>query len=154
MTNKEFIKRVSALAAPLCDENGLSLWDVTFEKEGRNHVLTVFIDKEPGVDISDCEKVSRGIDPHLDAEEYASLPSYTFSVSSAGLQRKLTRPEHFKWAEGKMVDLTFYKARDGQNALTAVLVEKTADHFVLSAQEREITIPISEVADVRLHFDF
>ena len=70
MTQKEAVRRVTQLALPLCGEAGVSLWDVTFEKEGRQHVLTVYIDKEPAVDISDCERVSRALDPLLDAPEF------------------------------------------------------------------------------------
>lgn len=113
MTNRELVSRVSELTEPLCRQAGVSLWDVTFEKEGRQHVLTVYIDREEGVSIDHCEQVSRGLDPLLDAPAFDSLPSYTLTVSSAGLERPLLRPEHFAWAEGKRVRLGFYKAVDG-----------------------------------------
>ena len=74
MTQKELVRRVSELARPLCGEAGVSLWDVTFEKEGKNHVLTVFIDRDEGVNIQDCETVSRALDPLLDAREFEALP--------------------------------------------------------------------------------
>ena len=76
---------------------GLTVWDVTFEKEGPRYLLTVVVDKESGVDIEDCEYVSRAIDPLLDAPEFNSLPPYTLCVSSAGMERALRRPEHFQW---------------------------------------------------------
>ena len=63
MTNKELIRRVTELVTPICQEAGVSLWDVTFEKEGRQHVLTVYIDREEGVNITHCEQVSRALDP-------------------------------------------------------------------------------------------
>ena len=155
MTGKEIIKRVSALAEPICAANGLSLWDVTFEKTGRSYMLTVFVDRESGVNIDDCERVSRAVDPLLDGDEFASLPPYTFSVSSAGLQRRLTRPEHFEWAVGKSVDIAFYKARGGQNGMTAVFRGRQDDAYLFSTAENEdIKIPAAEIADVRLHFDF
>ena len=86
---------------------GCSLWDVTFEKEGARYVLTVYIDRESGVDTSCCETVSRYIDPLLDAKEFDSLPPYMLTVSSAGLERHISKPEHFEWALGKDIDLTF-----------------------------------------------
>ena len=84
MKAKDFIAKVTAMAQPVCAENGLDLWDVTFEKEGRNHVLTVYIDREDGIFIEDCEKVSRALDPLLDEPVFDSLPPYTLTVSSAG----------------------------------------------------------------------
>jgi len=85
MQAKELIRRVTDMALPLCEENGVELWDVEFEKEGGVQLLTVTIDREGGVDISQCEAISRAIDPMLDAKEFDSLPSYTLCVSSAGL---------------------------------------------------------------------
>ena len=120
MTQKELIRRVSQLAEPLCAEHGLSLWDVTFEKEGRQHTLTVYIDREEGVNIDDCEAVSRGLDPLLDAHEFDALPAYMLQVSSAGLERPLTRPEHFAWAMGKKVVVRFYKAIDGAQDMDVI----------------------------------
>ena len=113
MQTKELIRKVSEKCLPLCEAEGLSLWDVTFEKEGRSYMLSVFIDREEGVFVEDCEKISRALDPFLDEKQFDSLPPYTLTVSSAGLERRISRPEHFVWATGKAVDVSFYKARDG-----------------------------------------
>ena len=87
MQAKELIRRVEEMAQPLCEANGVSLWDVEFEKEGGIQLLTITIDRKGGVDISQCEAISRAIDPMLDAKEFDSLPSYTLCVSSAGLEQ-------------------------------------------------------------------
>lgn len=94
MQAKELIRRVEEMALPLCEQNGVSLWDVEFEKEGGVQMLTITIDRDEGVDIDQCEAISRAIDPMLDAKEFDSLPSYTLCVSSAGLERKLKKPAH------------------------------------------------------------
>lgn len=154
MTHKDLIRRVTELVQPICEQNGVSLWDVTFEKEGRGHTLTVFIDKEPVVDISDCEAVSRALDPLLDAREFDSLPAYTLTVSSAGLERPLTRPEHFAWAMGKQVVLGFYKAIDGSSELTGELLFWDGVQIRVKAAEEEKTFAVSDVARVRLYFEF
>ena len=86
MQTKVFLQRVREMCQKPAEERGLLVWDVTFEKEGPRHMLTVVVDKEGGVDIDDCEYVSRAIDPLLDAPEFDSLPSYTLCVSSAGLE--------------------------------------------------------------------
>lgn len=70
MTNKELVRRVTELAQPICRQAGVSLWDVTFEKEGRQHVLTVYIDRDEGVSITHCEEVSRALDPLLDDKAF------------------------------------------------------------------------------------
>ena len=77
MTGKEVCQRVRELSAPVAEQIGVSIWDVTFEKEGGQYVLTVTIDREKDdrpVDLDDCEKLSRTIDPMLDAKEFNSLP--------------------------------------------------------------------------------
>ena len=101
MQTKQVVARVSELVQPLCRQQGVSLWDVTFEKEGQKYFLTVFIDREGGIFIEDCEKISRELDPLLDGREFDSLPAYTLSVSSAGLERRLVKPEHFAWEIGR-----------------------------------------------------
>lgn len=154
MNAKTLLHRVSELAQPLCEEAGVSLWDVTFEKEGRDMVLTVLIDRPEGIFIEDCEHVSRSLDPLLDAAEFQDLPSYTLTVSSAGLERVLRRAEHFVWAEGKTVDLTFYRALDGQNTVSGILCGRTEDEIVLETGGERRAFPNSDVAQVRLHFEF
>ncbi|MBQ2865248.1 MAG: ribosome maturation factor RimP [Clostridia bacterium] len=154
MKAKDFIAKVTAMALPVCEANGLTLWDVTFEKEGASFVLTVYIDKDEGVFIEDCERVSRTIDPMLDAPEFDSIPSYMLTVSSAGLERRLCKQAHYDWARGKQVELNFYKARSGSSSLVAVLEEHTAEGFCVTAGGETVTIPDSEVASCRLYFEF
>ena len=149
MKNKELISRVTQMAEPLCAEAGLSLWDVTFEKEGSGYVLTVYIDRDEGVFIEDCEKISRAVDPQLDAPEFDSLPPYTLSVSSAGLERKLTKPAHFEWAKGKKIELTPYKGE----AFVGELVEKTSESIVILQNGEENAIKSADCAVVKLYFE-
>lgn len=154
MKAKDFIAKVQAMAKPVCRENGLDLWDITFEKEGASYVLTVYIDRPEGVFIEDCEKVSRTIDPMLDAPEFDSLPSYMLTVSSAGLERKLSRQEHFDWAEGKTVELTFYKAQNGSSNIIGVLKCHKDGAFTLVCDDEEKVFPDGDVAGARLYFEF
>lgn len=154
MTQKEAVRRVTQLVLPLCGENGVSLWDVTFEKEGRQHVLTVYIDKEPAVDISDCERVSRALDPLLDAPEFDSLPPYMLTVSSAGLERPLNREEHLQWALGKEITLRFYRPLNGARELTGTLRSFSEQELLLQTEAGETAVPRAAVAQARLSFTF
>ncbi len=155
MTAKEVSRRVSELAIPLCQGEQVNLWDVTFEKEGRDHVLTVFIDSDSGISIDSCERISRALDPMLDDKVFDSLPPYTLSVSSAGLERRLSRPEHFEWAIGKKIVLTFYRARDGQSELVATLKSHSKQEIsVLCENGEQQIIPSEQVALTKLYFEF
>ncbi len=154
MTNKELVRRVTELVQPICAQAEVTLWDVTFEKEGRQHVLTVYIDREEGVNITHCEQVSRALDPQLDAKVFDSLPPYTLTVSSAGLERPLIRSEHFQWALGKQVSLSFYKAMDGQNEVVGQLLSHDGVQIIIRENDTERTFAMSDVARVRLYFTF
>lgn len=154
MTQKEAVRRVTQLVLPLCGEAGVSLWDVTFEKEGRQHVLTVYIDKEPAVDIGDCERISRALDPLLDAPEFDSLPPYVLTVSSAGLERPLNREEHLQWALGKEIVLRFYRPLNGARELTGTLRSFSEQGLLLQTEAGETAVPRAAVAQARLSFTF
>lgn len=154
MTQKEAVRRVTQLVLPLCGEAGVSLWDVTFEKEGRQHVLTVYIDKEPAVDIGDCERISRALDPLLDAPEFDSLPPYVLTVSSAGLERPLNREEHLQWALGKEIVLRFYRPLNGARELTGALRSFSEQQLLLQTEAGETAVPRAAVAQARLSFTF
>ena len=82
--------KVWRIAAPIAEKLGLSLWDVRFVKEGADWFLRIFIDKEGGITINDCEAVAREMNELLDREDFIS-DSYTFEVSSPGLGRPLKK---------------------------------------------------------------
>lgn len=100
---------------------GVSLWDVRFLKEGASHYLRVFIDKPDGVSINDCTEVSHAIDPLLDEADPIDC-SYYLEVCSPGMERELTRDEHFKKMIGERVRLKLYRALDGSKELSGTLV--------------------------------
>lgn len=84
-------------------------------------MLTVTVDHPEGVNIDQCEKVSRALDPMLDAKEFDDMPSYTLCVSSAGLARRLKRPEHFEAFMGQTVEVGLYKALNGAKQIEGTL---------------------------------
>ena len=115
-------QRVWELAEPLAKELGLSLWDVQFVKEGADWFLRVFIDKEEGVSIDDCVDMTHALSPVLDKEDPISQ-EYLLEVSSPGLERKLTRPEHFAAYEGRPVRARLIRPLEtGERELTGVLL--------------------------------
>ena len=108
------------LARPVVEANGCSLWDVEYVKEAGSWYLRVYIDKETGVSIDDCEAVSRVLSDLLDEADPIQDP-YTFEVSSAGADRALKKPEHFQAYLGAQVDVKFYQAKNGQKTCTGIL---------------------------------
>ena len=129
----------------------LSLWDICFEKEGAVWYLRVFIDKEDGVTIEDCEKVSRALDPVLDERDVIQH-SYCLEVSSPGLERKLIREEHFEQFLG--ADIMVKMIRPIENIgreLDGTLVSCDKDSFVIAdANGQELKIDKKDTVWVKL----
>ena len=145
--------RVRAFAEPIVQEKGCTLWDVEYVREGGEWFLRLYIDKEGGVDINDCEAVSRAVDPVLDAED--PIPdSYNFEVSSAGLGRTLRTPAHFECCMGQKVDVKLYRAKDGAKDFTGVLAGYENGAVTIESGSNTLTFEKAEVAQVRLTVEF
>ncbi len=144
------VSAVNALAEPIARELGLSIWDVRYVKEGASWYLRIFIDKEGGVSINDCENMSRAIDKPLDELDPIDQ-SYFLEVCSPGIERELTRPEHFEKMAGREVCVSFFRAIDGQKEVIADLVALRDGNIVLADLDgTEFEIPRKEVSSVHL----
>ena len=107
------VAAVWEIAAPVAEQLGLSIWDIRFQKEGVSWYLRIYIDKEGGVGITDCENFSRAVDGPLDEADPIEQ-SYYLEVSSPGVERQLTRDEHFKKYIGSPVMVRLIRPRDGE----------------------------------------
>lgn len=154
MQTKELIRRVEEMVLPLCQANDVTLWDVEFEKEGGQYMLTVTIDRAEGVDIDQCEKISRALDPMLDAREFDSLPPYTLCVSSAGLERRLKKPEHFARYLGETVEVKFYKPMNGAKVVEGTLMAYDNGDVTIEAGGQTTVYEAKDIAAVRLTVQF
>ncbi|WP_329887273.1 ribosome maturation factor RimP [Pseudoramibacter faecis] len=142
------------LLKPQVTALGYELYEVDFEKAGKKRILTVYIDREGGVSLEDCEKVSREIGAFLDAADPIA-ETYTLQVSSPGLERKLTRLKHYRAVIGEMIDLKFFEAIDGKKQLCAVLRFVDDEKIVVQEGDAEpLTIPFKSIAKASLHFEF
>lgn len=141
------------LARPVVEACGCTLWDVEYIKEAGSWYLRLYIDKEDGVSINDCEAVSRGVDPLLDEADPIQDP-YTFEVSSAGADRPLKKPEHFEAFMGAEVDVKFYKAVNGQKNCTGILAGYEDGNVILELGGETVTFDKKDIAFVRLHVSF
>lgn len=138
------------LAAPIVEEQGCTLWDVEYVKEAGTWYLRVFIDKEGGVSINDCEAVSRPLSDKLDEVDPIE-GSYVLEVGSAGADRVLKKPEHFAAFIGSEVEVRLYRNRDGKKEFVGVLEQYENGDVQL---EGDLRFEKKDVAQVRLHVTF
>ena len=144
---------VTELAKPVVEQEGCTLWDVEYVKEAGSYYLRVFIDKDGGVSIDDCERISRILDPLLD--EADPIPdSYVFEVGSAGAERELKRPSDFEMFSGSKVEVRTYKPIDGKKSFVGILSGYNNGDITLTIGSQEHTIPAKDVSLCRLHVDF
>ncbi len=144
---------VTQLALPVVESCGCSLWDVEYVREGSEYFLRLYLDKEGGVDINDCEAVSRAMDPILDEADPIST-SYHFEVCSAGLERTLKRPSDFARFMGNNITVKLYRPRNGLKEIPCVLTGYDDGKLTVTAGKETITFEKSEVALVRLRVEF
>ena len=144
---------VRQFAEPIVLAQGCTLWDVEYVREGGDWFLRLYIDKEGGVDINDCEAISRAVDPILDERDLIA-ESYHFEVCSAGLERTLRTPEHFAAFLGAEVLVKLYRPRDGAREFTGTLLAYEDGAVTLLSGGTELKFDKAEVALVRLRIDF
>jgi ribosome maturation factor RimP len=132
---------------PILASLGLTLWDMEFKKEGPQWLLRVYIDREPGgVTLDDCAAVSRDLGTVLDVEEIIQH-AYTLEVSSPGLDRTLSRPEHYQKSAGRTVRVKTYQAINGQKVFRGILGALEGDVVVLTADSGEsLRIPLAQIS--------
>ena len=146
-------EQVWQFAEPVVKELGCSLWDVEYVREGADWFLRLYIDKEGGVDINDCEAVSRAVDPILD-EKDPIADSYHFEVCSAGLERVLKRESDFVQFMESTVLVKLYRPRDGQKEFVGKLTGYEDGNVTLTVGEHTVEFTKAEVALVRLYVEF
>ena len=146
-------EQVEAFARPVVEGLDCKLWDVEYVREGSEQFLRLYIDKDGGVDIEDCEKIHRAMDPILDEKD--PIPtSYHFEVCSAGLERALKRPSDFAQFMGSPILIKLYRPKNGLKEFPAVLRGYEDGKVIAEAGKETVTFEKSEVALVRLRVEF
>ena len=145
--------KVYSLIEDTVNSLGVRLWDVVFVKEGASHYLRVFIDKDGGVGIDDCTDVSHAIDPIIDEADPIDV-SYYLEVSSPGINRTLSKKNHFVSSIGKPVIAKLYKAIDGSKQISGILSDYD-DGPVITAEDGKVyKLNNSEIVKVNLNEEF
>ena len=161
MSKREtYESKTEQLLSPIAEKYGVEIYDVEYVKEGSDWYLRAYIDKPEGVNIVDCENVSRALSDALDAEDY--IPdAYILEVSSPGLGRALKKDRHLEKSIGAEVEIKTYKPIDGQKEFTGILKVYDAETITIEeseeAAENNKTTHVfkrNEIALIRLALDF
>jgi len=154
MSKREIYEaRTESLLQPIADAHQVEIYDVEYVKEGSEYYLRAYIDKPDGVNINDCENVSRALSDALDREDF--IPdAYILEVSSPGLGRTLKKDKHLQKSIGQEVEIKLFKPVDKQKEFTGILQEFDGEHITISEDGTLRTFLRSEIALIRLAIDF
>lgn len=147
-------RKIYDLVKPITDELEYFLWDISFVKEGAVWYLRVFIDRDEGISIQDCEAVTAPVSDMLDREDPISQ-SYILEVGSAGLERELVREEHFEACIGDVVQVRLIRAINGEKDIIGTLLSAGRDEITVGDDDgNEKKYMLSDIAHVKLYLDF
>lgn len=150
---EEYEAKTENLLALIAEANQVSIYDVEYVKEGSDYYLRAYIDKPDGVNIQDCENVSRALSDALDREDF--IPdAYILEVSSPGLGRALKKDKHLQASIGQEVEIKLFKAIDKCKEFSGTLESFDADSIVIREGENARTFERSDIALIRLALDF
>lgn len=158
MSKREtYEERTEKLLLPIVQANQVEIYDVEYVKEGSGYYLRCYIDKEGGVNINDCEAVSRALSDELDREDFIK-EAYILEVSSPGLGRALKKDKHLEKSLLKDVDIRTYKPIDGRKEFTGKLMAFDKDTVTLEFDSgsgmRETVFNRKDIAAMKLALDF
>lgn len=154
MSKRELYEsKTEEIVMPIINENNFELVDVEYVREGSNWYLRIYIDKSGGINIDDCELVSRYLSEKLDEKDFIE-DAYILEVSSPGLGRPLKKEKDFQRSLGEEIEVKLYKAIDKRKEYVGNLISFDKDIITIEENEKEITFNRSDIALVRLALDF
>lgn len=154
MSKREsYESRTEELLQPIAAGCGVEIYDVEYVKEGSDYYLRAYIDKPEGVNIMDCEKVSRALSDALDEADF--IPdAYILEVSSPGLGRALKKDRHLAHSIGQEVEIKLYKPLEGTKEFSGVLKAFDENNVVISEAAGDRNFARNDIAVIRLALDF
>lgn len=145
--------KVTSLIEEIINNLGYELYDVNYVKEGKEYYLRIFIDKESGIDLDDCEKVSNAINDILDEADYIK-EQYFLEVSSPGLERILRKDKHFESQIGNKIIVKLFKSIDKQKEIEGILKEYNDNNIILESEEKQIIIEKNNISVAKTVFEW
>lgn len=152
MDKNVLLNKITAMVEPIVIEEGLELVDIEYVRE-KDWYLRIYINKENGIDIDDCQRVSSKVAKLLD-ENDPIKEKYFLEVSSPGIDRPLKKDKDFIAFYGKQVDIQLFAAINGKKKFTGTLLSHSEKQVAISVDEQELTLDRSLVATVRPHIEF
>lgn len=150
MSKREsYEQKTEALLLPIAKKQGVEIYDIEYVKEGNDWYLRAYIDKPAGVNINDCENVSRALSDELDREDFIE-DAYILEVSSPGLGRTLKKDRHLEKSIGQEVELKTYKPFDKQKEFEGVLQSFDADTITIENEQGRQSFDRKDIALIRL----
>lgn len=153
MSKADYEARTEKMMTPIADRLSLKIYDVEFVKEGEEYYLRVYIDKDGGVTIDDCEAASRALSDELDKEDFIS-EAYILEVSSPGLGRTLKKERHYLNSLGQEVEIKTYKPIDGLKEFTGILKDYKDNTAVIETDAGVMNFTADMIAKASLTIDF
>ena len=150
---ENYESKAEALVLPILEKNQFELVDVEYVKEGSNWYLRYYIDKEGGINIQDCELVSRALSELLDGDDFIE-DAYILEVSSPGLGRPLKKEKDYVRSTGKEVEIRTYKAINHEKEFYGILKSFDDQTVTIENDLGDQTFDKKDIALIRLAFDF
>ena len=147
MTSLE--KKIEDLVKPIIENLGYKVYDVIYQKEGKDNYLRIFIDSNKGIDLNDCEKVNDSVNDVLDEKDYIKA-QYYLEISSPGLERNLRRDEQFLDNINKKIEVHLYNSINNKKIITGILQEYTNDYLIID----NIKIENSNIASAKTIYNW
>lgn len=152
MVEKETVDRVRAIVDPILSEEGMELVDLEYRRESRGWVLRLYLDKEGGVTLDDCSRVSQEVGRILDVEDFIQTP-YTLEVSSPGLSRRLKTEKDFMKYRGRLIKVRTFDSIENRRQFKGRLLGISEDKLEIEGDGGIFQIPLSKVARANLEID-
>ena len=146
-------ERVESLIKGKVEEIGYSLYDVQYSKEGKDYFLRIFIDKQEGIDLNDCEKVNDLINPLLDGADYIK-EQYFLEVSSPGIERVIRKDKHLEENIGNEIEVKLFKAENGKKEFVGILNSFDKESIKLSIENEELRIERKNISNMKLKYNW
>ena len=148
MKNDALVTQIYEMVKPISDELNYEIYHVEYVKENGEYYLRIYIEKDGGITLSDCEALSRRVSDLMDEKDPIKDP-YFLEVSSPGLNRTLFTEEHYKRFIGREVMVKFTKSVDGKKNIKGILKEVNEDSIVVEADQL-INIPKDKIKSVNI----
>lgn len=153
MSNSNIETKVQNLIESIINNLGYELYDIIYEKEGKDYYLRIFIDKDEGISINDCEAVNNAINDVLDEEDLIK-EQYFLEVSSPGIERTLRKEKHFIKQLGNEISIKLYKPIDKQKEIRGILEEYNNDEITINVNNKSLKVNLKDIAIAKTIFNF